>query len=70
MMWRRISEVPSADAQVKPAVLGNAVITNGDAGLNGDSAGDGVDHARELDQRPIAHELDRTAVVLGDRGVD
>ena len=35
-----------------------------------DRAFDRIDHARELDQRAVAHELDHPAVVLGDQRLD
>ena len=36
----------------------------------GDGAGDGVDHAAELAQRAVAHELDDAAMVLRDQRLD
>ena len=35
--------------------------------LDGDRAGDRVDHGRKLDDRPVAHQLDDPALVLGER---
>ena len=42
----------------------------GDAPLHLDRALDSVDHARELDQRAVAGELDDAAAMLGDPGLD
>ena len=42
----------------------------GDAGLDRRSALDRIDHARELDQRAVANQLDDATVVGGDRGLD
>ena len=35
-----------------------------------DGALHGIDHAAELAQRAVAHELDDTALVLGDQRLD
>ena len=38
--------------------------------LHGERAGDGLDHARELDQEAVAGRLDETAMMLCDLGID
>ena len=45
-------------------------VARGHAGLDRDGALHRLDHAGELDQRAIAHELDEAAVVGGDLRVD
>ena len=42
----------------------------GDHLLDRDRAGDGIDHRGELDDRPVAHQLDDAALVLGQQRVD
>ena len=39
-------------------------------GLNGEGTGDRIDHGAELRQRPVAHQLDDTATMLGQQRVD
>ena len=38
--------------------------------LDGRGALHGIDHAGELDQRAVAHQLDDAAMILGDRRID
>ncbi len=38
--------------------------------MDGDRAGHGIDDARELDQRSIAHQLHNAAMVFGNDGVN
>ena len=38
--------------------------------LDVDRAGDGVDHAGELDQHPVAHELEQAPAMLRQRRLD
>ena len=52
-----------ADAERDAPVLGQLRLALGDALLDRGGALDRIDHARELDQRAVAHEL-------GDRGRD
>ena len=57
---------PELDAVLRLEVR----VVQGDALLHLDRALDGVNHARELDQRAVARELDRPAAALGDLGID
>jgi len=53
-----------------PRAFGEIQVLLRDGPLNLDRARDGVDDARELDQRPVAHELDDAAVMPVDRRLD
>ena len=57
-----------ADAQARAPLLGQVAVAPGHGFLDRHRALDGVDHAGELDQRPVAHQLDDAAPVLGDLG--
>ena len=59
-----------ADAELDAAILRHAGVAAGHAVLDFDRAGDGVDHAGELDQHAVAGQLDDAALVLGDPRVD
>jgi hypothetical protein len=56
-----------ADAQDDRAARSLAL---GRRALNGVGAGDGIDHAAELDQRAVAHQLDHPAPVVGNGAVE
>ena len=49
---------------------GTSRLPVGHALLDRDGAGDRVDHAGELDDRAVAHQLDDAAPVLGQQRVD
>ena len=57
-----------ADAEGQPRVIIDHRFLRGHAVLPGHRAGERVHHAGELDQQPVAHELDDAATVLGDEG--
>jgi len=57
----------NADAQLDPLPPGQVVLALCHALLDGDGTTYGIDDTGELDQRPIAHQLDQAAVMLGDR---
>ena len=59
-----------ADAEHDPPVGRHLGLTLGHALLDRHRAGDGVDHRAELDDRPVAHQLDDAALVLGQERVD
>ena len=59
-----------ADPEYHAIVLGDHRFGGQHAPLNGDRAVDGIDHAGELHQRAIPHQLDDAAIVRGDAGVD
>ena len=48
----------NADAQVDPLALGEAGVSLRHAALDVDGALDCVDHARELGEKPVAHQLE------------
>ena len=54
------------DAQHDLPILGYAFVGGGHGFLQLDGALDGIDCAGELDQHPVAHQLDDAAVMLGD----
>ena len=49
---------------------GMSGVALGHAALDRDGALHGVDHARELHQRAVAHQLDDAPVMRGDGGLD
>ena len=55
-----------ADAEAQPRIFVGARLACGHAVLPGHRAGDSFHHAGELDQQPVAHELDDAAAVIGD----
>ena len=59
-----------ADPELDALVLGRIGVALGHAALDRERALYGVDHARELDQGAIAHQLDDAAVAGGDLGLD
>jgi len=59
-----------ADAERDALVRGQVRLALGDAALDRRGALDRIDHARELDQRIVAHQLHDPAVVLGDFRLD
>ena len=59
-----------ADPEYDPAFLRRPRIAFGHLPLHGNRAGDGLDHARELDQNAVAGGLNDAAAVLGDLGID
>ena len=59
-----------ADAEHDAPVGGRLGLALGDRLLDRDGAGDRVDHRAELDDRPVAHQLDDAALVLGEQRVD
>ena len=59
-----------ADAKADALVLGSAGLPLHHAALDVDGAGDRLDHARELDQGAVAHELDQPAAMVGQQRVD
>ena len=64
-----VAEVDT-DAKANALVLGNARLAPGHGALDLDGALHGVDHARELHQRAVAHQLDDASVVRRDRRID
>ena len=64
-----VAEV-DADPERDAPVLRHTRVALGQALLHLDRALHRLDHARELDQRAIAHQLDDAAVVLGDLRFD
>ena len=52
------------------AVGGGLGLMLGHRPLHRDRAGHGVDHRGELDDRPVAHQLDDAALVLGQERID
>ena len=65
-------DVADIDADPKPDRIGHgaAGVALPKLSLNFDGAGDGVDGAREFHQRAVAHELDDTTRMGGNRRVD
>jgi hypothetical protein len=59
-----------ANAERDAPALRDGRFALGDSLLNRDRAFDGIDRARELDQRSVAHQLDHAAAVLGDQRLD
>jgi hypothetical protein len=59
-----------ADPEHDPPLGWDLCLPLGHAPLHGHGAGDRVDHRGELDQRPVAHQLDDPALVLGQQGID
>jgi hypothetical protein len=64
-----VTEV-DADAERDPLAVRHPVIALGHGALNLDRALDSVDHARELDQRAVAHQLYRAAAARCDRRLE
>ncbi len=58
------------DAENNAPIFGLVGIAFRHAQLNFGGAAHRIDDAGELDQHPVAHELDDTAVVLCDLGID
>jgi hypothetical protein len=58
------------DPKVDPLVARNGSVPFGHTSLEFDRAGDGFDHARELDQHAISGRLDDTPFVFGDLRID
>jgi hypothetical protein len=65
-------DVADVDSYPKldPFVFGAAGIVLANRFLDLDRAGDGIDRAGELDERPVAHQLDHATRMRGDRRVD
>ena len=59
-----------ADPERDPRVLGEGLTLDGDRTLDLHGAGHGIDHAGELDQRAVAHELHDAAVMVRDHRID
>jgi hypothetical protein len=59
-----------ADPKYDPLILGDAGIAFGHAVLDGNSAGDGLDDAREFDQEAVSGRFDNAAFVLVDFWID
>jgi hypothetical protein len=55
-----------ADAHRDALLLRHIRLPIGDALFDRDGALDGIDHAGELDQRAVGHDLDEPTLVLGD----
>ena len=64
-----VAEV-DADPEYDPLFLRGPGIALGHPPLHRDRTGDGLDHARELDQDAVAGRFDDAALVLGDLGID
>ena len=60
----------NADAELDAPVGGQADVALDHRVLHLDGAAHGIDHAAELDQRPVAGALEHAPVMDGDRGVD
>jgi hypothetical protein len=58
------------DPEVDATLIGYFGVAFGHAPLYGKRAFDRIDHAGELHERAITHQLDDTAVVVSDSGVD
>ena len=69
LVGHHVAEI-DADAEADALVLGDLRLALRHAALGGDGAGDRIDHAAELAERAIAHELDDAALVLGDQRLD
>jgi hypothetical protein len=59
-----------ADAKAQGFALGRRLGVLLHAGLPRERAGDRVDHARELQQQAVAHQLDHAPAVLRDQGLE
>jgi hypothetical protein len=59
-----------ADAELDTLVRRDTRVAFDHGDLDFDRAAHGVDHAAELDDRPIASALNDAPMVEGDRGVD
>ncbi len=59
-----------ADPEHDPPLGRNPALPLGDILLDRHGAGDRVDHRAELDDRPVAHQLDDPAVALGEHRID
>ena len=59
-----------ADAEFNALVRRHFGVALDHSALNVDGAADGIDHADELHEHPVAGRLDDPAPVLGDLGVD
>ncbi len=59
-----------SDPQLDPLCLGNIGVPIRHRSLNVGRALDRIDDAGELDQHPIAHELDDAPMMLRDLGID
>ena len=59
-----------ADPEYDPAFLRRPRIAFGHLPLHGNRAGDGLDHARELDQNAVAGGLNDAPAMLVDFGID
>ena len=66
---QHVAEV-DADAKADALGLGAAGLALDHAALDGDGALDRLDHARELDQGAVAHELDQPAAMVRQQRVD
>ena len=58
------------DSKVDATLIGCLGVAFGHAPLYGQRAFDRVNHAGELDERAVTHQLDDSAVVASDSGVD
>ena len=59
-----------ADADVEPFLLGYGGVALCHSALEGDGAFDGIDHAAELGEEAIAHELEDPPVMPRDLGLE
>ena len=59
-----------ADTECDTRAAGHLAVALRHAGLDVGGTGQSIDHAGELDQRTVAHELDKPAAMLGDLGLD
>ena len=64
-----VAEV-DADAEHQALVLGRVGLIRSNGFLNLHRAGDGVDHAGELDQGAVAHQLDDATAMAGNERID
>ena len=60
----------NANAEVDAAGIDHVIVALSHFGLDGNRAGYGVDYARKLDQRPVAHQFDDAPVIVGDLWID
>jgi hypothetical protein len=69
LLEHHVTEIDT-DTEPNALVLRHILLPLGHAALDGDGAGDRVDHGGELTQGAVAHELDDAAPVLGKERLD
>ena len=59
-----------SDAQLDAGALRDGGVAGGHTALDLDRASDGIDDARELDERAVPHELENSAAMFGNQRVE